>query len=219
MPGDVRCSPCAGNGRVFAAVFPHPRSPAGKTGKQGGPAPMHAMRSRPGSGRMPAAYRTSGVRLFRTAVQGPRLMPRRLFRPDVIFPGGGMPGQKKSAALSGRARQEARAFAVPDGKQWHGAMLLQGARNGGPAGRGGKKEKTAVAEKGETGEGGKAPSRPGGAGLIWKEETDRAGRTMRVSSVERFRLFLRNRRGLVENAVYSTARGRAFHPSRGFGRF
>ncbi len=76
-----------------------------------------------------------------------------------------------------------------------------------------------MAEKGETGEGGKAPSRPGGAGLIWKEETDRAGRTMRVSSVERFRLFLRNRRGLVENAVYSTARGRAFHPSRGFGRF
>lgn len=88
-----------------------------------------------------------------------------------------------------------------------------------PGGAGWKKEKTAVAEKGETGEGGKAPSRPGGAGLIWKEETDRAGRTMRVSSVERFRLFLRNRRGLVENAVYSTARGRAFHPSRGFGRF
>lgn len=52
-----------------------------------------------------------------------------------------MPGQKKSAALSGRARQEARAFVVPDGKQWHGAMLLQGARNGGPAGRGGKRRK------------------------------------------------------------------------------
>ncbi len=158
MPGDVRCSPCAGNGRVFAAVFPHPRSPAGKTGKQGGPAPMHAMRSRPGSGRMPAAYRASGVRLFRTAVQGPRLMPRRLFRPDVIFPGGGMPGQKKSAALSGRARQEARAFAVPDGKQWHGAMLLQGARNGGPAGRGGKR-------RNRRGRKGSIASRRGGADL------------------------------------------------------
>lgn len=219
MPGDVRCSPCAGNGRVFAAVFPHPRSPAGKTGKQGRPGP-HACYA------FQAWFRTharSISRIGRAAF--PHGRPGAPSDAAATFPAGRyLPGRRYARAEKVRRAFRTRTAGGPrfrrsrrEAVAWGHAAARRPQRR--PGGAGWKKEKTAVAEKGETGEGGKAPSRPGGAGLIWKEETDRAGRTMRVSSVERFRLFLRNRRGLVENAVYSTARGRAFHPSRGFGRF